>query len=56
MGLDNGIIVKNDNLPVEDIDEDLISVAKSVVENVEKYMEEMGFEPIEDFRGKAVIF
>ena len=31
----NGIIVKNDNLPVEDIDEDLISVAKSVVENVE---------------------
>ena len=35
----NGIIVKNDTLPLEDIDKDLIESAKSMVENVEKLMD-----------------
>ena len=35
----NGIIVKNDTLPLEDIDKDLIESAKSMVENVENLMD-----------------
>ncbi len=35
-----GIIVKNDSLPLEEIDKDLINVATSVVENVENFMED----------------
>ena len=35
----NGIIVKNDTLPFEDIDKDLIESAKSMVENVENLMD-----------------
>lgn len=36
----NGIIVKEE-LPLQDIDEDLIVVASKTVENVEKYMDEL---------------
>ena len=36
----NGIIVKEE-LPLQDIDEDLIAVASKNVENVEKYMDEL---------------
>lgn len=35
----NGIIVKNDTLPIEDIDKDLIESAKFMVENVENLMD-----------------
>ena len=37
----DGIIVKKDNLPLQDIDEELISVAKQTVVNIEKYMDEL---------------
>ena len=37
----DGIIVKKDNLPLQDIDEELISVAKQTVTNIEKYMDEL---------------
>ncbi len=35
----NGIIVKNDSLPLEDIDKDLIDTAKEMVVNFENHME-----------------
>lgn len=37
----NGILVKNDTLLVEDIDKDLINTAKSTVENVENFMDNL---------------
>ena len=36
----NGIVVKNDNLPVEDIDKELIDCAKETITNFENYMDE----------------
>ena len=36
----NGIVVKNDNLPVEDIDKELIDCAKDTIINFENYMDE----------------
>lgn len=37
----NGIIVKNDNLPVEDIDRDLIDTAKQTILNFEEKMDNL---------------
>lgn len=36
----NGIVVKNDNLPVEDIDKELIECAKETITNFENYMDD----------------
>ena len=36
----NGIVVKNDNLPVEDIDKELIDCAKDTIINFENYMDD----------------
>ena len=36
----NGIVVKNDSLPVEDIDKELIECAKETITNFENYMDE----------------
>ena len=37
----NGIICKKENLPLQDIDKDLIDTATATVENVEKYMDDL---------------
>ena len=36
----NGIVVKNDNLPIEEIDKELIDCAKETITNFENYMDE----------------
>lgn len=36
----NGIVVKNDNLPVEDIDKELIDCAKETITNFENFMDD----------------
>ena len=36
----NGIVVKNDNPPIEDIDKELIDCAKETITNFENYMDE----------------
>ncbi len=36
----NGIVVKNDNLPVEDIDKELIECAKETITNFENFMDD----------------
>ena len=37
----DGIVVKNEKLPTEDIDNDLIETAKSTIANFEKYMDDL---------------
>lgn len=36
-----GIVVKNDSLPLEDIDKDLIDAAEEMIPNFEKYMDDL---------------
>lgn len=36
----NGIVVKNDNLPIEDIDKELIDCAKETITNFENFMDD----------------
>lgn len=36
----NGIVVKNDNLPIEEIDKELIDCAKETITNFENYMDD----------------
>ena len=36
----NGIVVKNDNLPIEEIDKELIECAKETITNFENYMDD----------------